>query len=55
MCQNPASVSHVLREHVHHSTCRVAGSGVTLTMFTFRRPPAEIFGAPTKYKIFTVF
>ena len=23
-------------------------------MFTIRRPPAEIFGAPTKYKIFTV-
>ena len=28
-------------------------SGVTLTMFTIRRPPAEIFGAPTKYKMFT--
>ena len=32
-----------------------SGTGVTLTMFTIRRPPAEIFGAPTKYKIFTVF
>ena len=28
--------------------------GVTLTLFTIRRPPAEIFGAPTKYNIFTV-
>ena len=29
-------------------------SGVTLTMFTIRRPPAEIFGAPKKYKMLTV-
>ena len=26
-------------------------SGVTLTMFSIRRPPAEIFGAPTAYKV----
>ena len=32
----------------------IVASGVTLTMFTIRRPQAEIFGAPTKYKIFTV-
>ena len=29
-------------------------SGVTLTMFTIQRPLAEIFGTPTKFKIFTV-
>ena len=37
---------------VSHKLLKV--SGVTLTMFTIRRPPAEIFGAPTKYKKFTV-
>ena len=29
-------------------------SGVKLTMFTIRRPPAGIFGAPTRYKNITV-
>ena len=33
---------------IHVRINDVQVSGVTLTMFSIRRPPAEIFGAPTK-------